>query len=544
MKIGVEGLLDELVHQFSDPMAFFRELVQNGIDAGTGMVEIEMEYLRERGEARIEVRDSGEGMTRRIIEGKLLRLFRSGKDEDRTKIGRFGIGFVSLFAIQPSLVVVDTGREGEYWRLIFGPDRRYELRELPHPVEGTTVEIYKPMGAGEFGDFLNRARQAVRRWCRYAVVPVEVNGELINEEFGFDGLLSIYHEMGASRVWMKISRPEDAFAGYYHRGLMIKEERGPRCGLPWVRFQVDSPEVEHTLTRDQLLESAGLMKVLNLLEKLATEALPLNLADQIEKILQRESLQEDELDELDDLYRWLGIFLEHCPQQVGLLEERSLFRDPAGEGYSLRKLKGLQRRSRLLFLGTLDRSYTAYSSKRKMAYPYIGQSKGLRLFLSAYLGTFVHPVDEKAIVLENLQCRELESQEGFSELTTGVDLLLEASGLEGPRWIGTDFRSARALAKRRGAAVYQKVKVAHLALFQEVNATLLGPEVRVFLNGRDAEVRKLMELAKNEPEWAAVALLRLLNDGSELLHDENKLLVEALRLREKRQAEMKSRAGR
>jgi hypothetical protein len=79
-------------------------------------------------------------MNREIIEKQLTRLFSSAKDGDRTKIGKFGIGFVSVFAIDPHIVCVDTSRDGEHWRVLFGrgpplraPSPRHPRRRHPDP---------------------------------------------------------------------------------------------------------------------------------------------------------------------------------------------------------------------------------------------------------------------------------------------------------------------------------------------------------------------------------------------------------------------------
>ncbi|MBV1862254.1 MAG: hypothetical protein KUG77_27795 [Nannocystaceae bacterium] len=66
----VDDALDELVNQFSDPLSFLRELVQNAIDAGSHEVETStsFEAKGEAGTAVIAVSDWGGGMSREIIE--------------------------------------------------------------------------------------------------------------------------------------------------------------------------------------------------------------------------------------------------------------------------------------------------------------------------------------------------------------------------------------------------------------------------------------------------------------------------------------------
>src|SRR4051812_3835004 len=94
------GLVTEMVRQFADPYAFLRELVQNGMDAGATNIEVRFERTPE-GTCVSQVTDDGSGMSRQIIEGPLLTLFSSSKDNDTSKIGKYGVGFVSVFALEP-----------------------------------------------------------------------------------------------------------------------------------------------------------------------------------------------------------------------------------------------------------------------------------------------------------------------------------------------------------------------------------------------------------------------------------------------------------
>lgn len=41
---GPFGFVEELVHQFTDPFAFYRELIQNSIDAGSTRIEVSLSY--------------------------------------------------------------------------------------------------------------------------------------------------------------------------------------------------------------------------------------------------------------------------------------------------------------------------------------------------------------------------------------------------------------------------------------------------------------------------------------------------------------------
>lgn len=93
--------LDNLVQQFSDQFAFLRELVQNSIDAGSGRVDIDFEYTpnkdNDKGVFVLHINDTGEGMTREVIDTKLTRLFSSSKEDrlyqDRQVRHRFCVRF-------------------------------------------------------------------------------------------------------------------------------------------------------------------------------------------------------------------------------------------------------------------------------------------------------------------------------------------------------------------------------------------------------------------------------------------------------------------
>ncbi|TPW17409.1 MAG: hypothetical protein FD126_3658, partial [Elusimicrobia bacterium] len=104
---AIQSLVKELVDQFDEPLDFYRELIQNSIDAGSNRIDVSLERVTgEDGKARAVIRleDDGEGMDEAVINDYLLVLFKSTKEDDYTKIGKFGIGFVSVFAPQPERV--------------------------------------------------------------------------------------------------------------------------------------------------------------------------------------------------------------------------------------------------------------------------------------------------------------------------------------------------------------------------------------------------------------------------------------------------------
>jgi len=173
--LSQEGsVVDDLIRQFADPYAFLRELVQNAIDAGATRIRVHMDRVDGRG-ARWSVEDDGVGMTLATIEGPLLTAFSSSKEGDDRSIGKYGVGFLSVFGMAPSVVRVVTHRaEGAHEVRLF-PDQSFEVEEMPaRPGHGTTVVVEHPIPAGGDVAHEDRGEQALVRWCRHATVPIEL----------------------------------------------------------------------------------------------------------------------------------------------------------------------------------------------------------------------------------------------------------------------------------------------------------------------------------------------------------------------------------
>lgn len=280
----VAAVLDDLIHQFSDPHAFFRELIQNAIDAGSGEVEVEFEFDGNdvEGTAVAHINDFGEGMTREIIEGRLTRLFSSTKDDDLTKIGRFGIGFVSVYAVQPDAVAVDTARGGEAWRVLFKPDRTFELYSLDEPIEGTRIRVFKRMQRRDYDQFVERATKVIRKWCAHVAIPVYVSGHDVRLPFDVDAPIKTTFEEPGTRLVAGLTQSTRAPYGFYNRGLTLAE--ADESAWPGMTFKLDSRYLEHTLTRDRVLEDKNFHKAREILDRVHRQTLPDLLVQRLEAL--------------------------------------------------------------------------------------------------------------------------------------------------------------------------------------------------------------------------------------------------------------------
>lgn len=261
--------LDNLVQQFSDQFAFLRELVQNSIDAGSTRVDIEFEYTpnkdNDKGVFVLHINDTGEGMTREIIDSKLTRLFSSSKEDDFTKIGKFGIGFVSIFALKPKAVFVDTGKDGEYWRIYFKEDRTFDRLVLPRPVEGTQIKWIKELSPKENLEYRDQSRKTLKLWCKHAESEIYVDNELLNEPFELNHPLAVTHDVQGTYVSACPDHDERPFFGFYNRGLTLYE--GREAIVPGVSFKIRSRYLEHTLTRDNVIKDKNYDKAIGILRE-------------------------------------------------------------------------------------------------------------------------------------------------------------------------------------------------------------------------------------------------------------------------------------
>jgi hypothetical protein len=351
-----DDALDHLVHQFARPMDFIRELVQNSIDAGTPRIEVWVDFNPPqeddtRGVIEIHVDDFGEGMDEAIIDAQLTRMFSSTKEHDLTKIGKFGIGFTSVFAIGPSAVLVHTGRHGESWELLFHPDRSFDKVRLERPVRGTQITVYKSIAAAEIEGIIGELRWVLTFWCEHSDVPILFSdrragsaGAGGDEQDAWGGFTA---GAPSASVGQSIARPMDldcdikvrlerdgieVVVGYmdmptyefFNGGITLvrstdPDSLGDKAGvLAHLSFKIKSRQLEHTLTRDNVLQDEGWNRAIDVVNEAAL-ALGGMLVDQVAEAVGSQSAA------LPRLHRFLA---NEC-RVNGLHKRHRDFRDKA-----------------------------------------------------------------------------------------------------------------------------------------------------------------------------------------------------------------------
>lgn len=261
----VKDAIDLMVRQFADELAFYRELVQNAIDAGATRVDVHLRWDAiddTHGTMRISVTDDGSGMTQDVVERALLVLFRSTKERDPTKIGKFGVGFFSVFALGPEVVTVETGTGvGEALALTLQPDFKWELAAAP-PRKGTTVTLKVPYERDNVAGLAGRSIGALSRWCPHVAIPlwitiVELDGTRratrIDAPFDpKDGVTLVVEQSDGARYSLRAA--EEPCTRFFNRGILLHESASPVA--PGVLACIDHPRLGHTISRDDVRRDA------------------------------------------------------------------------------------------------------------------------------------------------------------------------------------------------------------------------------------------------------------------------------------------------
>lgn len=347
------GLIDNLVTQFSSAFDCFRELVQNSIDAGSPRVDVWTEFESagedHLGTIRIVVEDIGEGMDEGIIDGQLTKLFASSKEHDLTKIGKFGIGFVSVFATKPRAVLVHTGRSGEYWEILFHEDRSFTKTRIEQPVEGTSVTLFLTGDYHRYREVARDVEASLRRWCAHASVeisfedrtpPPGVPAELveINQPFDdIDATCVVEHDEAGTQIVCGYA--QDPLYGFYNSGLTLaythagedvfRSDHAER--LRGVSVKVDSRYLEHTLSRDTVMRDENWERVCGMILDVCDSQLPGRLLSELEEVV---AAEEWTIGTMHRYAQLIGFLAQERDDVIGQVVERRVFRDVSGKAWT------------------------------------------------------------------------------------------------------------------------------------------------------------------------------------------------------------------
>lgn len=273
--------LDDLRQQTKNYETYIKELIQNSIDAGTTFIDIDFYYEKNPdskiSKGIISTRDDGTGMSRNTIEEFLLKLYKSTKEDDVTKIGRFGVGFIRVF-FQPSLdrVIVETndGNKESIAKLL-PPDKGWagkildqeEIDKLfPDLVipKGTTVNLEVLCTEQDFNNYKTTLSTHAEK-CAFIKTPLYVDGKQINKDFKLDdALFQISFGMNTDLeiVMGYSSNPKTMF---FNGRLPVYEDNNSLFPDDGISIMVNSPYIDYNISRDDIIKNKRYKQILSLI---------------------------------------------------------------------------------------------------------------------------------------------------------------------------------------------------------------------------------------------------------------------------------------
>ena len=322
----VGRILDLMVHSvYSDKEIFLRELISNAADAcdrlryraiaepglldGDAGFRIRIDI--DKAARTIAVADNGEGMGREELAGNLGTIARSGTaafaerltgdaKNDVALIGQFGVGFYSAFMVAERVRVVSRAAGAEA-AFAWESDGRGEftVSEAEREARGTEVRLHLRKGEDEFLEPA-RLRSVVKTYSDHIAVPVELDGETVNEasalwtrprnEIEPEQYAEFYRHVGhafdepwltlhfraegvieyAGLLFIPTSRPFDLFnpdrkpaLKLYVKRVFITDD-APELVPGWLRFLrgvVDSEDLPLNLSREMLQRNPVLRRI-------------------------------------------------------------------------------------------------------------------------------------------------------------------------------------------------------------------------------------------------------------------------------------------
>lgn len=358
----VKQLLDIVVHSlYTDKEVFVRELVSNASDALEKLrhiqltekdifdenLDLEIEINTDDKANTLTIRDFGIGMTRAELVENLgtiahsgskafLEAVKKGEEISDKLIGKFGVGFYSVFMVAKKVEVFthSWATDSEHLRWESDGSGTYEINEESGQRRGCKIVIHLKDEDKEFAE-PERIKSILTRYSSFVQFPIKVNGEQINKvqaiwtrnkneitedeykefykfqtnaydeprytlHFSADAPLAIN-----SVLFVPNDNPEKWGFGrtehevsLYCRKILVDSK--PEGLIPdWLRFLkgvVDSDDIPLNISRESMQDSTLIAK----LNKAVTNRFIKFLEEQ----------QKSDIEKYEDFYRSFGVYLK------------------------------------------------------------------------------------------------------------------------------------------------------------------------------------------------------------------------------------------
>ena len=208
-KAEVKQLLDILTHSlYTNREIFLRELISNASDAlekihfetlrGTEVVDsklpLEIQITLDKDKNIITIADSGIGMTDKEITKNIGTIAKSGtadflkkaagsKEASSNIIGKFGVGFYSVFMVADEVVITSRSFQKEEKPVQWESEGEgtFEIKSLTQKtLRGTSIEIHLKEDAKEFIEKY-KIEEVIKKHSNFIPFPIKIDKEQINK---------------------------------------------------------------------------------------------------------------------------------------------------------------------------------------------------------------------------------------------------------------------------------------------------------------------------------------------------------------------------
>ena len=329
-KAEVRQLLDILAHSlYTNREIFLRELISNASDAlekiryeilkGTEVVDkdipLEINIEGNKEQNILTITDTGIGMTEEELITNIGTIAKSGtaeflktvtqdKKESTNIIGKFGVGFYSVFMVADEVLITSRSFDQEAFAVRWRSEGTgtYEIEKLEDKLtRGTKIEIHLKEDAREFTES-GKLEQVIQKHSNFISFPIKIGKEQVNkvraiwrepkfqlkqkeyDEFykfltydseppletihiAIDAPVQ-YHALmfipGKNYDWLGTGKSEHGLDLYVKRVLIQHENKDlfPEY-LQFIRGVVDSEDVPLNISRETLQENLIITRIKN-----------------------------------------------------------------------------------------------------------------------------------------------------------------------------------------------------------------------------------------------------------------------------------------
>ncbi len=252
----MQKLLEILVHSlYTEREIFLRELVSNASDAMSKVqlttlteekvldkdAELQIKITFDENKHKLEIEDSGCGMTKEELVSNLgtiansgtLKFLQQAQAENKSAenlIGQFGVGFYSVFMVaeRVELTTRSWQVDSQAWEWSSSGGGQYEITPAKYDQRGTRVTIFLKEDAKDFCSKW-KLESIIKKYSNYLPFPVKVNDQTINQ---------------VKAIWTqsKSDVEEEQYKDFFKQISHTAQEP-----LHYLHFSIDAPIQYHAL---------------------------------------------------------------------------------------------------------------------------------------------------------------------------------------------------------------------------------------------------------------------------------------------------------